>query len=277
MIKLTRRRDGPAIPAGFRGDKLRKRIGQLVVAYYEAQSASEDKIAFESAGWKPAKSALKKDVAGKCAYCEASTEVVAHGDVEHFRPKSVYWWLAYCFDNYLFSCQICNQTHKGDNFPISGRILSEPMPGKIPTGKALDDLVEHLCLDGSTLNDEHFAKLWRREKADLVNPYFEDPSGLFNYEVDQANEEIWMRSAGGPRADRAISASERYLGLNRESLRRERFGSFKILALCKEVVSSGNAASRELALAEVKTLQRSQQPFAGMHRWFAKQWNLPGP
>src|ERR1035441_7770925 len=40
--------------------------------------------------WKAGKATLIADSHGKCAYCEAPTTVVAHGDVEHFRPKSVY-------------------------------------------------------------------------------------------------------------------------------------------------------------------------------------------
>jgi hypothetical protein len=57
---------------------------------------------------------------------EATTKQVAHGDVEHYRPKSIYWWLAYCYDNYLVSCQICNEVFKRDKFPIAGNQLIGP-------------------------------------------------------------------------------------------------------------------------------------------------------
>ena len=68
----------------------------------------------------------------KCAFCEAKITHIAYGDVEHFRPKAGvlvggrlvrpgYFWLAYEWSNLYASCQICNQRHKGNAFPISGR------------------------------------------------------------------------------------------------------------------------------------------------------------
>ena len=83
-------------------------------------------------GAKSVKNALKKDQHGKCAFCEAKVEHIAHGDVEHFRPKKGfrqsstddlgrpgYYWLAYAWGNLFFACQICNQRHKGNLFPLT--------------------------------------------------------------------------------------------------------------------------------------------------------------
>ncbi len=42
----------------------------------------------------------------KCAYCEQKVESY---HVEHYRPKTIYYWLAYSWDNLLFCCQKCNQ------------------------------------------------------------------------------------------------------------------------------------------------------------------------
>lgn len=52
----------------------------------------------------------------KCAYCESGVE---DRHVEHYRPKSSYYWLAYSWDNLLISCSTCN-TKKGKKFEISG-------------------------------------------------------------------------------------------------------------------------------------------------------------
>ena len=49
-------------------------------------------LEFKSTVWKAGKPQLKRETGGKCAYCESPTDTVAHGDVEHFRPKSKYWW-----------------------------------------------------------------------------------------------------------------------------------------------------------------------------------------
>ena len=53
-----------------------------------------------------------------CVYCQQYLPENDRGDVEHFRPKSIYHWLAYAFDNYLLSCGICNRVLKRDHFPL---------------------------------------------------------------------------------------------------------------------------------------------------------------
>src|SRR6266404_5036100 len=35
-----------------------------------------------------------------CVYCDRELPEEHRGDVEPFRPKSIYWWLAYKFENY---------------------------------------------------------------------------------------------------------------------------------------------------------------------------------
>ncbi|MEA2691305.1 MAG: hypothetical protein QOJ16_692 [Acidobacteriota bacterium] len=54
-----------------------------------------------------------------CAYCQCDLPANDRGDVEHFRPKSIYWWLAYDFTNYLLSCSTCNRVHKKSRFPLT--------------------------------------------------------------------------------------------------------------------------------------------------------------
>ena len=67
-----------------------------------------------------------KDQHGKCAYCEQ----YKNGDfgcVEHYRPKGGfgsplqkpgYYWLAYDWQNLLFSCSECNTSYKRNLFPL---------------------------------------------------------------------------------------------------------------------------------------------------------------
>jgi uncharacterized protein (TIGR02646 family) len=54
-----------------------------------------------------------------CAYCQCYLPHNDPGDVEHFRPKSRYWWLAYEFVNYLLSCAACNRNRKKEKFPLA--------------------------------------------------------------------------------------------------------------------------------------------------------------
>jgi hypothetical protein len=90
------------------------------------------KIAFKSSVWSPAKKPYWKAQHNKCIFCEAFVPAVAHGDVEHFRPKNgvsdtkggkittrTYWWLAYEWTNYWASCQLCNQSFKKNLFPLA--------------------------------------------------------------------------------------------------------------------------------------------------------------
>lgn len=72
------------------------------------------------------KEQMMKDQHGKCAYCEQ----YKNGDfgcVEHYRPKGGfgsplqkpgYYWLAYDWQNLLFSCSECNTSYKRNLFPL---------------------------------------------------------------------------------------------------------------------------------------------------------------
>lgn len=54
-----------------------------------------------------------------CAYCQGELTESDRGDVDHFRPKAIYWWLAYEFSNYFLSCRRCNSIRKGKRFPLA--------------------------------------------------------------------------------------------------------------------------------------------------------------
>ena len=101
---------------------------------------------FKDSFWQGLKPNFMKAQFQKCGYCEV--QISAHGDVEHYRPKSEvqellaegtelansrklngrdhpaitelgYWWLAYEWENYLLSCAICNQKYKSALFPVN--------------------------------------------------------------------------------------------------------------------------------------------------------------
>lgn len=111
---------------------------------------------------------------GKCAYCETRIRAGYPGDVEHYRPRTEvkeprnrgnrddtrgerpgrrwhkavrpgYWWLAYRWNNFVFSCNRCNNW-KANSFPLQGE-RGDMVPG------AEDD-----------------------EKPLILNPLFKDPS-----------------------------------------------------------------------------------------------------
>lgn len=77
--------------------------------------------------WSTAKNRLKAISYGKCWYCE-TVENRSDDAVDHFRPKSVYPWLACNINNFRYSCTFCNSLRKdpktgetkgkGDHFPL---------------------------------------------------------------------------------------------------------------------------------------------------------------
>lgn len=277
MIKLTRKRSPPDVPTDFQGEKLLKKHVELLGRYFDATMSGRPMV-FSSAKWKSAKAKLRIDTAKKCAYCEAATSIVTHGDVEHFRPKSAYWWLTYCFDNYLFSCEICNQLFKGDRFPISGPALEPPdMPNPAPNEDKRPMLAAAFMLDPTVARDPDCLARWGSESADLVHPYLEDPEPFFRYEVEDASGEVWLRARGGERSQRALTAAETVLGLNREDLRKLRYDEFATIATLKLLLEDEglSAGSRAGILREFARRQKDSFPFAGMHRYFARSWDIP--
>ncbi|MGN7874147.1 hypothetical protein ACTJKJ_11315 [Roseateles sp. 22389] len=104
--------------------------------------------------WSKHKHKFSRAQRGKCAYCEGLILGLQYGDVEHIQPKAEihdlpddpahwgqegfwsssvegrkavgqpikpgYWWRAYDWNNYLLSCQICNQQWKANFFPVDG-------------------------------------------------------------------------------------------------------------------------------------------------------------
>lgn len=280
MIRLTRDLTAAVIPADFTG------AGLLALKLRLLQGKIHDNLEFESGYWTKAKRQLKKETHGKCAYCEAPTSRVAHGDVEHFRPKKTYWWLAYFYGNYLYSCQICNQTYKRDVFPIAGPMLNldpalpDPFPPLAPAAQ-LETVARSLCPD--PLDDAagypiaRFLRALRREKPALIDPYSLDPEPFFKWVVDATNGEV----AIAPRNNRAavkrtFEAVEQYLGLNREELRRARWKTYEYLYTFQLGMQAGIPATlRERSKQMVRDMMADDAEFAGMVRYFVNvEWQL---
>jgi uncharacterized protein (TIGR02646 family) len=69
-------------------------------------------------GINPVKQPLYDMFCGKCAFCERKVELSA-GRIEHFRPKSQYVNLTFDWNNFLYSCEVCNnRQNKGSKFPL---------------------------------------------------------------------------------------------------------------------------------------------------------------
>jgi uncharacterized protein (TIGR02646 family) len=113
--------------------------------------------------WGRYKDYFEKAQEEKCAYCEGNPLVTGDGTIDHFRPKVEvkgkgnkktihrpgYWWLAYDWNNWLFSCLKCNRL-KGNQFPVRA-------PAQLQQG------CEHA------------------EDALLIQPYLQDPECHFEF------------------------------------------------------------------------------------------------
>lgn len=99
----------------------------------------------------------------KCCFCEAKFSDNSFGDVEHYRPKGAYkangarrlsypgyYWLAYKWNNLMYSCEKCNRKFKKNSFPLYTEVTRKP-------------------------NHNHPNSL-NNENRLLINPNIEDPS-----------------------------------------------------------------------------------------------------
>jgi uncharacterized protein (TIGR02646 family) len=278
MTRLVRVRTVVAVPAGFRGQGRITRSRELV------QARIAGPVEFNSSVWKAAKVQLKLESGGKCAYCESPTDTVAHGDVEHFRPKSVYWWLAYCYDNYLYSCQICNQVFKKDHFPVhaSAGPWAGPSLAAGMNATAIDALANALTPDGFDLTAGHaeFASATKKELARLVDPYVTDPDPLFKWVANDVLKEVEVRAASNKAAaKRAFAGANEFFGLNREELKRWRWKTYANLVTFKDSLlaleaAGVNAALQQTIRDQIKDMMKVDAPYAGMVRYFVTQFGL---
>jgi len=240
MIRLTRVRTTQAIPSSFRGRTPRTRLLKMMqTARGQIARGEAIKLDFPSR-WSVVKDQLLNETHQKCAYCESHTAVVAFGDVEHYRPKSVYWWLAYCYDNYLASCAVCNQRFKGANFEFAG--TQQVMPAF--DAQTLDADLEALAktaipdpLDAAAL--AVFTKAHKNEQALIVNPYLDEPDEVFGWKaLDPIREVEVVPKTDTPLLRRMVDAAERIYGLNRLELRRLRYKQYEFYNLSRQTAES---------------------------------------
>lgn len=272
MIPLSRIRTAAAVKAAFRGAGKKLKDKELMVAQRLFLNDPTKPITFKSTFWKNSKDQLKTESSGKCAYCEADTDVVAHGDVEHYRPKSIYWWLAYTYDNYLFACQICNQVYKSDNFPISGTLYPAPPVTAAMTDMAIDGLCGNISPDPvDVLMDFKFTDYLaahRAEQALLLNPYFDDPAQFIAYAFDDIKEEVTIVPVNGA-AKPYIKAMEDFYGINRIELKNLRFRVFtKFRILKKSYPVMPDPGLKAEIKAQLDDMVSGRYTFAGMNRYF---------
>ena len=120
----------------------------------------------------------------KCAFCESKIEQF---HIEHFRPKSIYYCLAYSWDNLLFCCPNCN-TSKSTKFKVSKR------------ANINDIQIDNIHQLGEKYDAFENNVLINPEKEDFTNEIVFDKQGHIssknervNYTIETCNlDRIWL-------------------------------------------------------------------------------------
>ena len=110
--------------------------------------------------WRNFKKILEKYFGDKCWYTEKRFNT-SPGDVDHFRPKNAstdengntltdgYWWLAYDYNNYRYSCENSNRLYKkggkNDCFPLKQGTAPSSCPKSDDKNVLLDPCNEDDC------------------------------------------------------------------------------------------------------------------------------------
>ena len=272
MIALRRERLAGKIHANFCGETKKGFERELLQAQRRIACGELTKHKWQDGRWKAAKDQLIAEAGGKCAYCEAPTTQVAYGDVEHFRPKSEYWWLAYCYDNYLVSCQLCNQKYKKAKFPIK----NGPMPAPPILDCTTDDEIEALAgkiapdpLDPNQV--EAFRLLHEQERPLLLNPYFDDPAEYYAWRADGVKKEVALVPLPtNPESGAFVQAAIKNYGLNRKELRDYRWAEYEKYWTFRASLEAGVLPAPLAAQTQhmIEAMKSATSPYAGMICYF---------
>jgi hypothetical protein len=272
VIRLTRIRSEATIHASFYGDKKKTFEKELLVNQRLIAQGQLKKHPFDSNRWKKAKPQLIAETGGKCAYCEAPTTLVTYGDVEHYRPKSTYWWLAYCYDNYLISCVLCNQKFKKANFPIRNAKMEGPTIQQDTTDADIESQAGMIVpnpLELSQVNE--FIELHRQERPLLLNPYFDEPEEFFAWRTDEVLMEVELISLPTNLDAKAFcDAAIAHYGLNRKKLKDYRWDRYDQYRTFRDVLNDPRLSERTRSLVrqQIEKMKAPDAPFAGMIRYF---------
>lgn len=184
-------------------------------------------------GDEPIRKALAEDTQhGLCAYCGSPIDC-AGSPIDHFRPRTLYWWLTWSWENLWVTCDVCQI--KGGTFDLEDDAMRLPPP----------TLADH----------EPAFELWR-ERPLLLDPAVDDPTEHLCVEPDHDGRWWWAAVPGSRRglytwerlrlgrfdadSDRAFKRSCTYERLNEHLERR-------VLPRCEELlaaIAAGDARAR---------------------------------
>jgi len=194
----------------------------------------------------------------KCCYCERKRDLKRESDVEHFRPKAAvtedkehdgYWWLAYEWDNYFFSCKLCNQEYKKNHFPL--------LPEGKRAYKADDNLSE--------------------EKSILIHPTDENPEKFIGFDWQHAKG-VLVKAVGLDDNYRGHKTANELTGINDPVIMRERAEIIPELQGIAQILIFAKFQNNQTLIKEysqkIKQETAVHKEFAGFRRAFFRAWGL---
>ncbi len=134
------------------------------------------------------KDKLKELFNGKCAYCDSNITHITAGDIEHFHPKSAYWWLACDWNNLLFACEKCNRTGKNDAYPLL-TLTKTACKHDTPETLEKEDKEERLLLNPCVEDPEKFFEY--DEKTGFINPKTKQNEDLKSWKMADKSIETY--------------------------------------------------------------------------------------
>jgi uncharacterized protein (TIGR02646 family) len=210
------------------------------------------------AHWSDVREILYQMHYGKCCFCERKRDKAREPDVEHYRPKAGvaenrshpgYWWLAYDWNNLLWSCKACNEDKKGNHFPLSDE--------NSRVGTETGDLSSETPL--------------------LLNPAMDDCERCLLFEWQEADEVFVKMHAkdGQQKGNETIGL----LDLNRLDLLRER--GFYLQHVLKPIaislvvaIEQGFHDKKHKSIADLKKMISPSSEFAGLARAYFRAMHL---
>ena len=258
MIKLKPR---PEEPNSLRLEKVLETIKSLEEKVNSGQKPTTKNPNDFPAHWLPeAREILWRHQNHKCCYCERERELKRESDLEHFRPKAGveeddkhfgYWWLAYQWENYLYSCKPCNQGNKNNHFPL------------LPDGQRATKKTDPLT----------------NEKPVLINPYDDDPEKYISFNWENSNN-CFVKAVPTPNNDRDNRGNDtiNIIGLNRERLPEDRAEFLLSLQAIATKMHAGVYFGNQTIIADakedIKRETSSVKQFAGFRRAYFRKVGL---
>lgn len=283
MITLTRILEATNFPGNFTGTTRKAWELELLKQAREIELGERSKFSFTSSRWKDAKPYLIAESNQKCAYCEVNFTTIAYGDVEHYRPKSVYYWLAYSYHNYTVSCQLCNQKYKGSKFPVLNHKLSAPAVLSSSTDADLSALAGTLTVDplqdAAGLEYTLFCQAHQAERPLSLDPYLDNPQNYFAYRYLDTTKEVFVEPITDD-AKKLVNSCIKLFGLNRKELRDIRYRRLLEYRFHRQIIDDTSLPQLYRTGAAniiARNYIANSAEFAGMFRYFNERAIDPLP